>query len=265
MLRSPIRWLGGKFCIRKEIVRLMPPHECYVEVFSGAGWVLFGKPPELSKAEVLNDLDGELVNFWRVIKHRPAEFTEAMEWGIASEELFHEWKPLPGVGGEVGRAVRFYVVCRLAFGARMNKPSFGYKFNKRPELFWADVKEEAKAVVQRLRQVWIRRLPWEDCIRLYNRPTTFFYLDPPYHCAGAKGYRHWFTDEDHARLADVLRGVKAKWLLSYNDDPFIRRLYRWRGLQMRELSWTYSAAKGKRPLGKELLIANYPLAAEVRV
>ncbi len=264
MVRSPIRWLGGKFRLREQIVRLMPPHECYVEVFSGAAWVLFAKPPELSKAEVLNDLDGELANLWRVLKHKGAEFTEAMDWAIASEELFHEWKPLPGVGSEVTRAVRFYVVCRMAFGGRMNQPTLGYKFNKRPELFWSDAKDEAKAIIARLRQVWIRRMTWEQCLALYNRANTFFYLDPPYHCAGAKGYRHWFTDEDHARLADTLRGLKGKWLLSYNDDPFIRRLYRWRGLHLREVSWHYSAAKGARPLGRELLIANYALPQAVR-
>lgn len=103
MLRSPLRWLGGKFLLRERILKCFPEHECYVEVFSGAAWVLFGKPPETSKAEVLNDLDGELVNFWRVVKHRPAEFTEAASWLLASEELFHEWKPLAGRGWSTER------------------------------------------------------------------------------------------------------------------------------------------------------------------
>lgn len=90
MLKSPLRWVGGKFRVREKIIAKFPEHECYVELFSGAAWVLFGKPAESSKSEVLNDLDGELVNFWRVVKHRPAEFTEAASWMLASRELFDE-------------------------------------------------------------------------------------------------------------------------------------------------------------------------------
>lgn len=257
-VNSPLRWVGGKFRVRDKIIAKFPAHRCYVELFSGAAWVFFGKAAEMSKAEVLNDMDGELINFWRVVKHRPAEFTEAASWLLASRELFDEWKQFPGVAGEITRAVRFYSVIRLAYGARRMGSNFGMRREQRPAIFWPQEKEEVKKVIGRLRLAWVERLPWDKCIKNYDRPTTFFYADPPYRAEGAKAYRHFFTDEDHARLADVLRGgVKGKWLLSYNDDPFIRQLYRGRGIVVEKLLVPYSLAGGLRPRVSELLIRNF--------
>lgn len=259
MLRSPLRWVGGKSRLRAEILKRFPPHTCYVELFCGAGWVLFGKDPSTSKSEVLNDLDGELINFWRVVKHRPAEFTEAASWLLPSRELFNEWKQLPGVGGEIARAVRFYAVLRLAFGARRVSVQYGLKRKGRPGLWWSGEKKEIMQIIERLRIVWVERLRWEECIQKYDRPTTFFYVDPPYHAEGAKAYRHFFTDEDHVRLADVLRdSVKGKWLLSYNDDRFVRQLYRGRGVHIESVRFRYAIAAGRSNLeARELLIRNF--------
>lgn len=258
MLRSPIRWVGGKYKLREKIISMFPEHWCYVELFSGAGWVLFGKPPGISKSEVLNDLDGELINFWRVVKHRPAEFTEAASWLLASRELFEEWRPLPNVGGEVSRAIRFYAVIRLAYGAKRVKNHFGIRREKRPELHWPFVGDEVAKVVERLRQIWIERLSWERCLDMYDRARTFFYVDPPYRVEGSKSYRHFFSDEDHAKLADRLLGSKGQWLLSYNDDDFIRRLYRRRGVSLEPVRVQYALqGGGSWKQAAELLIRNY--------
>jgi DNA adenine methylase len=258
MLNSPLRWVGGKSRVREQILSQFPAHECYVELFSGASWILFGKDPQLAKSEVLNDLDGELINFWRVVKHRPAEFIEAASWLLASRELFDEWKQLPGVGGEITRAVRFYAIIRLAYGGRRVGCSYAIKLSRRPDINWPQEKEKIKEVIARLRQIWVERLPWLQCVARYDRKTTFFYVDPPYRVEGAKAYRHYFSDEDHVQLADVLRGrVKGKWLLSYNDDPFIRQLYRGRGISIGQLEIQYSVLGRKRRTVKELLIRNY--------
>ena len=69
MLNSPFKWVGGKSRIRKAIIPILPPHTCYVEPFAGAAWVLFGKPP--SDVEVLNDIDQELINFFRIVREKP--------------------------------------------------------------------------------------------------------------------------------------------------------------------------------------------------
>lgn len=258
MLRNPLRWVGGKYRVREKIIAKFPPHSCYIELFSGVAWVLFGKPPEISKSEVLNDLDGELINFWRVIKHRPAEFTEAASWLLASRELFEEWRPLDSIGSEIGRAIRFYGILRLAYGPKRVHNHFGIRREKRPEIHWPFVREEVAKIVSRLRGVWIERLPWERCVRTYDRADSFFYIDPPYRVDCSKSYRHFFSDEDHARLADVLiDGVKGRWLLSYNDDAFIRQLYRRRGITIEPLAVRYGIQGGFWKKAKELLIRNY--------
>jgi len=123
---------------------------------------------------------------------------------------------------------------------------------------WPTLKVELLAVVERLRVVWVERLPWDHLVRLYDSPETFFYLGPPYRVESAKAYRHYFTDEDHARLADILRGLRGKWLLSYNDGRFIRSLYRGVGIKIGKLSAMYTIQKedNKRSV-KELLIRNF--------
>jgi DNA adenine methylase len=258
MLRSPLAWVGGKSRLREKILERFPEHECYVEVFGGAAWVLFGKDPGTSKSEVLNDLDGELINFWRVIKHRPAEFAEMASWLLASRELWTEWKPLPSKGTEIERAIRFYAVIKLGFGAQRIPTSFGSKNRGRPTTAWPGMREDLGRITPRLRQVWIERLPWEHCIEKFDGAGSFFYLDPPFRCGGSKAYFHQFTDDDHQRLAaSLLSRVRGSWLLSYNDDPFIERLYRHHRTTIEHLEVPYSIARQGRQRMRELLIRNY--------
>lgn len=86
MLNSPIKWVGGKSRLRQQIIRLLPSHTCYVEPFCGAAWVLFAKPP--SKVEIINDIDGDLINFFRVVKSNPEEFIQSFNWDLVSRSEF---------------------------------------------------------------------------------------------------------------------------------------------------------------------------------
>jgi len=92
MQNSPICWVGGKRLLRKRILSLFPPHVCYVEVFGGAAWVLFGKDPSISQVEVLNDIDSELINFYEVVKYHPMDFIASFDWELVSRELFRKYK-----------------------------------------------------------------------------------------------------------------------------------------------------------------------------
>ena len=86
MLNSPIKWAGGKSRLRKSVIDLLPPHTCYVEVFGGAAGVLFGKPP--SDVEILNDIDQELINFFRVVKYQPQAFVSSFDLELVSRAEF---------------------------------------------------------------------------------------------------------------------------------------------------------------------------------
>lgn len=115
---SPIKWMGGKYRLRKTIIKMLPEHTCYCEVFGGAGWVLFGKQP--SRVEVYNDINSELVNFFQVVKDKPEEFIRAFDLLLISREIFVRFKALSLVGtSDVKRAVRFYYILHFSFGAKM--------------------------------------------------------------------------------------------------------------------------------------------------
>src|SRR3972149_5511738 len=106
MVNSPFKWVGGKSRLRKQIISLLPKHTCYVEPFSGAAWVLFGKPP--SDVEVLNDIDQELVNFFRVVKDKPDELIASFEWELVSRAEFTRLASLDSTQlTDVERAHRF--------------------------------------------------------------------------------------------------------------------------------------------------------------
>lgn len=109
MINSPIRWVGGKSRLRKDIIPLIPDHSCYVEPFAGGAWVLFGKKP--SPVEVLNDIDGELINFFQVLKHQPEELIKSFEWELVSRAEFERLAQLdPSTLSALERAHRFYYI-----------------------------------------------------------------------------------------------------------------------------------------------------------
>ncbi len=259
MLRSPLRWVGGKSRLRAEILKRFPSHTCYVEVFCGAGWVLFGKDPATSKSEVLNDLDGELINFYRVLKHRPAEFAEQFHLELVRRQLFNEYRRFEEGKTELERAMRFYYVLRLCFGGRREERSFGTSATKPPGLPLSRIYFQAQQFSSRLERVVIENLPWQKCLSVYDRPHTFFYLDPPYPSTRKDDYCSRMSWDQHEALAGALKLVQGKFLLSYQDHPRICRLYRGRGLKTERLPVTYSLGNksGAGWRTHELLIRNF--------
>lgn len=253
---SPLAWVGGKRILRKQIIPLIPKdHTCYVEVFAGGSWVLFGK--ERSKVEVLNDKDGELINFYNVVTKHPEEFSRQAKQLLISRRLFDIMKSQTvDLLTDIERAVRFYYLLRLAFGARMKRPTFGTmtdgRVKWRAEVFARQLKE----VSRRLDGVVLECLDYEDLIQRYDRPWTLFYCDPPF--LGAENvYEAPFGMEDHKRLARLLRKLKGRFILSYNDHPEIWKLYE--GFNFRQVEGHYSISReinGRRSFG-EIIVINF--------
>jgi len=122
-VNSPIKWVGGKSRLRKQIVELLPAHTCYVEPFAGAAWVLFAKPP--SDVEVLNDKDQELINFFRVLKEKPEELIASFDWDLVSRAEFERLASLePCKLTDVQRAHRFYYITHGWLGWRTGLSTF---------------------------------------------------------------------------------------------------------------------------------------------
>lgn len=263
MLNSPIRWVGGKSRLRKQIIPLIPEHSCYVEPFAGGAWVLFGKKP--SPVEVLNDIDQELVNFFSVLKHKPEELIQSFEWELVARAEFERLASLdPASLSDVNRAHRFYYLIMAGWGGELDYPRFQTSISDGGHgnrLIGAlkHLRERLQPVHERLRTVIIENLSWEDCLDRYDRPKTFMYLDPPYPQNGCN-YKHNMQDwEDHRRLAIRLAETKCKWLLSSYDAPEVREMYAGYSIIPIQSISGMNAKKnsGERVVNREVVVANF--------
>lgn len=263
MVNSPFKWVGGKSRLRKPIIALLPVHTCYVEPFAGAAWVLFGKPP--SDVEVLNDLDEELITFFRVIKEKPEELIASFEWELVSRSEFARLAKLNTTQlTDVQRAHRFYYLIMAGWGGELKYPRFQTSISDGGHgnrLIGAlkTLRERLSPVYERLKTVIIENLDWEECINRYDNPNTVFYIDPPYPdngCNYAYNMRDW---KDHERLAERLRNAKSKWILSSYDIPEIRNLYEHDYIvAVQSFSGMKTQKKSReRVVNKEVLITNF--------
>ncbi|MBF0400787.1 MAG: DNA adenine methylase [Magnetococcales bacterium] len=255
-VRPPLSgWVGGKYLLSKTIVPMIPAHRCYVEPFAGAAWILFRKRP--SPCEILNDINGDVVNLYRVVQHHWETFTEALRWSLSSREDFDRLLDTPvGTLTDVQRAVRFYYVHKLSFGGRMSgRRSFGLSAARPTKLNPLAVHREIAAAHRRLARVTVENLPYADLIRRYDRPGTFFYIDPPYwDCENYYG-KGLFSKADFLVLAEQLTGIKGRFILSLNDVPEVREIFK--VFQISAVTTRYSCTASQNVLAKEVLIRNY--------
>jgi DNA adenine methylase len=253
-MKSPIPYIGGKSKLADTIIEMIPEHRAYCEVFAGAAWVFFRKPP--SKFEMINDLDSALVTFYRVLQNHLEEFLKQFKWLLSSREFFEDFKAqieAPGLT-DIQRAARYYYLQRHAFAGRTNRTrSFGSNPLKAPRINLLRMEEELSAVHLRLIGVTIENRPWDQFIKYADRPETFFYLDPPYW--KRKDYRHNLSPQDYEFMADILANIKGKFLLSIDDRKETRDIFR--AFQIKPVSVTYTANSMNAQQGKELLISNY--------
>ena len=246
--------MGGKSLLAKRVIERIPAHDCYVEPFAGAAWVLFRKPE--SKAEVLNDINRDLVTLYRVVKHHLEEFIRYFKWALISRDEFKRLKDEnPDTLTDIQRAARFYYLQQLCFGGRITSPSFGYSAQRGPRLNLLRIEEQISAAHLRLARVYVECLPYAELITRYDRPETFFYIDPPYwNCENYYG-DGLFSREDFARLAVQLAAIEGKFLLSLNDTPGVRKTFA--AFTMEEVKTQYTCSNGKNMKAGELLIRNY--------
>lgn len=252
-MNSPLLYIGGKSKLSETIIKMIPPHEAYCEVFAGAAWVFFRKEP--SKFETINDLDSDLVAFYRVLQHHLEEFLKQFKWLLVSREWFEDFKRQQAAGGltDIQRAARYYYLQRLCFGGRVRNRSFGTNPLHRPRINLVRLEEELSEVHLRLARVTIEHLAWDDFVGRYDKPDTFFYLDPPYLTAPC--YEHNMDLADFEHMARVLAGLRAPFILSINDHPDIRAVFK--AFTLKPVELKYSVSKGPLTQGKELLVTNF--------
>lgn len=248
-----IPWIGGKRRLADRLIPLFPPHHCYVEVFCG-GAALYFLRPSPADTEVLNDINGDLVRLYRVLKYHLQEFVRQFEFAIASRQIF-EWEKMtrPETLTDIQRAARFFYLQHMAFGGKVQGQNFGTvttggMFNL------CRIEESLTAAWRRLGGTNIENLPWKECVDRYDRPHTFFYMDPPYW--QTEGYGVPFEFDNYVEMARILRTIKGKAMDSINDHPDIREAFA--GLPMLELDIKYTVQNGgESQTSGELVITNY--------
>jgi DNA adenine methylase len=249
-----IPWMGGKRRLADKLLPLFPSHDCYVEVFCG-GAALYFLRPYPAKTEVINDINGELVNLYRVVQHHMEEFVRQFKWAISSRQIF-KWQQMtqPETLTDIQRAARFYFLQQHAFGGKVDGQTFGTATTGSP-INLCRIEENLSAAHLRLSGTYVENLPWRECARRYDRGHSFFYMDPPYW--QTEGYGVDFDFQNYLDMADFMRTAKGKVMVSINDHPDIRRAFE--GMWFLELDIKYSVANnhGAAATSGELVITNW--------
>ena len=261
-------WYGGKYSHLDWLLNLLPDSNHYCEPYAGSGAVLLNRPPAL--IETYNDLDGEVVNFFRVLREKRDDLIEALALTPFSREEFAQACEYDKSVSTFERARRFYIRARQVRTGLAQTASIGR---------WANCKQTSRAgmsgvvsrwiggieklefIAERLLRVQIENRPAIDIIKIYDDPNTLFYCDPPYiheTRGDNKAYGYEMTDEQHRDLANVLNNVVGKVALSNYDCKLMDELYptqKWKKILGPEK--TIHSTKDKR---REVLWVNYKLA-----
>jgi DNA adenine methylase len=249
---GPFSYIGGKHRLAKTIIEIFPKHKTYVEAFAGGAQVLFQKEP--SAVEVLNDLDGELVNLFRVCQLHHEELVRYLHFALVSRKLFDLLKATdPTTLTDIQRAARYFYILKNSFASLVRHPNYHWHVVQRPGFNLEKLPELLEKTHKRLERVQIECLPYEEILRRFDRPTTLFYCDPPYF--GKQLYRYNFSPADFERLEERLRDLKGRFVLSLNDTPEVRAMFRRFYIQQVELHYTSQKAAGRR--FHEVLITNF--------
>ncbi len=249
---GPLAYIGGKNRIAAKIAAKFPAHTTYVEPFAGGAQVLFRKEP--SRVEVINDLNQDIVNFFRVCKHHDQELARYLKHSLVSRKTFELFEAEnPRALTDVQRAARFLYLQKNAFAGLVRKRCYHYAVTGPPNYRPSHLSRMLENAHRRLERVQIESLPYADILTRYDRETTLFYLDPPYW--GRNLYEFNFSEKDFVEMAEKLRGLRGKFLLSINDVPEIRDIFA--DFKIEEIELPYTAQRKPVKRFRELLIRNY--------
>lgn len=246
-------WIGGKRHLAKRICQIVAatPHAAYCEPFTGMGGVFLRRAvrPGL---EVINDVSGDVVTLFRVLRAHPDALLRELRWRPAMRVEFDRLKAGQAHDlTDIERAARFLYLQTLAFGGKVTGRSFGVDAGKPHNFDLRRLEPRLRRIHDRLAGVVIENLDWSDFIPRYDRAGTLFYLDPPYWGSEDDYGREIFARADFQRLADVLAGIEGRFLLSINDVPEVRSIFGWARVEAVRTTWSIGGSSE----AAELLIA----------
>ena len=248
-------YIGGKRILSKTIIERInaTPHDGYAEAFVGMGGV-FLRRDRAPRTEVINDLGGDVANFFRILQRHYAFFMDMLKFQVTSRREFERLRDSnPETLTDLERAARFLYLQRLAFGGKVAGRSFGVdkygggRFNvTRLVPILEDIHDRIAGVV-------IEQLSWREFIPRWDRPGMMFYLDPPYFGSEGDYGDGMFERSDFEDMAETLASLKGVFILSLNDRPEVRRIFRRFDIATVDCHYSISGGKGKKV--RELIIS----------
>lgn len=202
----------------KHLIPLIPPHRCYVEVFGGGLAMMLAKEP--SHAEVVNDINTDLISFYRCVKYHPDEVWRELDSILWSRKEFEDYIAQPGLT-DIQRAARWFVRNAVSFGGMGD--TFGTT-KVQPSPSKANRLKAIKAISTRLDRACIENLSWEKTLEKYDATETFFFLDPPYFDSGGDSY-DGISAFEFNRLVSSVKTLRGRWLFTFQDHPSVREAF----------------------------------------
>ncbi|MBY6241599.1 DNA adenine methylase [Methylosinus sp. Sm6] len=254
-VRPAAGYIGGKRQLAGRLCELIAetPHGIYAEAFVGMGGVFFRRD-EAPRSEVINDRSRDVAIFFRILQRHYVAFMDMLKFQLTSRTEFERLSAqAPDSLTDLERAARFIYLQRLSFGGKVNGRSFGISRMGGGRFDTRKLGIVLEAIHERLAGVTIECLDWGEFLRRWDRPETLFYLDPPYW--GTEGYYGpgLFATDDHSALAEALKGLRGRFILTINDCPEARRCYQGFALETAELSYT-AVGQGRAKPAAELII-----------
>lgn len=252
-------WQGGKKALHGKIIERIDriPHAAYVEPFVGMGGVFLRRSWQ-PRLEVINDLNGEVANLFRILQRHYPQLMEVMRFQITSRREFDRLRASdPSTLTDLERAARFLYLQRLAFGGRVGGV-FGVAADQAARFNLSRLGPLLDAAHSRLERVVIENLDWADVLRRYDGPSSLFYLDPPYWGGESDYGKGLFDRGQFEMMAERLSELKGGFILSINDVPEVRDIFD--AFDVEEVTLTYTVARAAAKEAAELLITNRPVA-----
>lgn len=215
---------------------------------------IFFRRTQKPKCEAINDINGELVNMFRMVERFPDYLADMLRFKIYSRAEFKRMLATPPLLlTELERAVRFIYIQKSAFGGKVRNQAFGVDLS-RVRFNSERVIPQIQALHERLAGVYIECLPYQEFIKRYDQVDTLFYLDPPYWGSESFYGKDFFSRTDFAELAKLLNVIKGKFIMSINDVPEIRAIFK--GFYIKEVNTRYTTGTQSGKQAAELLISN---------
>ena len=251
-MRSIIGRTGGKSKLKQKIRGMMPKHTTYIEPFVGGGSVLFAVKADPDIKEIINDKDKDIINIFLDVKKVGDKITSLP---VVTKEQFNALKNKKSFSSPVERLKRNLILSKYSF--RSDRRSYApSKYKEKIERGNSDSSRNYDRYKERLKDTRILNQDYRTVIKKYDNPNALIYLDPPYSMAeDNKDYNN--NDVKIEDIINLLKTVKGKFILSYDNNATAKKLARDAGFKVMNVQTKYNDGRGGDIIKKELIIRNY--------